>query len=219
LQILQNLDYLGASFALASYDLEIRGAGNLLGEEQSGHIKEIGSDLYQKLLEQEIFHLKNNKSKNISTEYYNFSPNISLNLPVFIPKTYISDIEIIMEIYQKLGTVTSYEHIVAIKEEMLDRFGTIPNQVENLLKSIELKINAKKAFVEKIIFGKKGIQMDFYSQTFPKIDELINYAQANTDTIKLKPEGAIIINYEDTPDMQIRNCLKILEDLYKILQL
>ncbi len=216
LQVLQNLDYLGAGFSLATYDLDMRGAGNLLGEEQSGQVEEIGSELYQKLLEQEIKHIKNivKKDSNQNASYYNFSPNISLNIPVFIPKKYISDMETAMEIYQRIGAIETYQEIVDVKEELQDRFGNLPYQVENLLTSIELKISAKLALIEKIIFGSKGIQLTFYKQSFNKVDELLNYIQSKQGLLNLKPEGSIVISSNDLESReQIRLTLQVLEDI------
>lgn len=218
LQVLQNLDYLGAGFSLATYDLDMRGAGNLLGEEQSGHAEEIGSELYQKLLEQEIKHIKNiKKDGKEDAEYYNFSPNISLNVPVFIPKKYIPDMETSMEIYQRIGRVESYQDIVEVKEELEDRFGTMPYQVENLLKSIELKILAKDALIEKIMFGNKGVQLSFYKQTFSHVDELLDYITSKSGLLILKPEGSIIINTEELEaNEKIKLTIKTLEDIAKL---
>ncbi|MDR0484188.1 MAG: transcription-repair coupling factor [Alphaproteobacteria bacterium] len=220
LQVLQNLDYLGASFSLASYDLDMRGAGNLLGEEQSGHIKEIGTELYQKLLEQEIKHIKSvqKNSNEIDIEYYNFSPNINLHIPVFIPKKYISDMETTMEIYQRIGRITEYSEIVEVKEEMLDRFGNLPYQVENLFLSIELKLAAKTALVEKINFGNKGIQLSFYQQNFPNVDALLNYIQSKKEVLSLKPEGSILIHVDNLEvNQQIKLVLTTLSDIKNLL--
>ncbi len=221
LQILQNLDYLGASFSLASYDLDMRGAGNLLGEEQSGHVKEIGTELYQKLLEQEIKHIKNLTSKDgeIQPSYYTFSPNISLNIPVFIPKKYIPDMETAMEVYQRVGKIESYSEIVDVKEELQDRFGNLPYQVENLLTSIELKISAKSALIEKIVFGTKGVQLSFYQQNFTHVDELLNYISQKKDMVSLKPNGSLVINTNELESKeQIKVTLKVLEDIKNLYQ-
>ena len=216
LNILQNLDYLGASFALASYDLEIRGSGNLLGEEQSGHIKEIGYDLYQKLLEQEINNIKNNNTD--SLEYTNFSPSINLNAPVLIPKNYISDIETSMEMYQKLGKIKDVSQIDEYKNEMIDRFGNLPFQVINLFESIELKILSKKVYVDKITFGNKGILYEFFNGVFPKVDKLLTYIEEKKGLISIKPQGAIMLNSLNSDIAeQIKNAKKILQDLNNIL--
>ncbi|MCL2566833.1 MAG: transcription-repair coupling factor [Alphaproteobacteria bacterium] len=216
LQVLQNLDYLGASFSLASYDLDMRGAGNLLGEEQSGHIKEIGEELYQKLLEQEIKHLKSNKGEDV--EYYNFSPNISLNIPVFIPKKYIPDMETTMEIYQRIGRIAALEEIGEVKEDLLDRFGNLPQQVENLFISIELKIAAKSALIEKINFGSRGVLLSFYQQNFPNVSGLLDYIQLQKDVLSLKPEGSIFINTSSLEvDKQIKLTLKTIADIKNLL--
>jgi transcription-repair coupling factor (superfamily II helicase) len=214
LQILQNLDYLGASFALASYDLDIRGAGNLLGEEQSGHVKEIGFDLYQKLLEQEIYNLKNDKD----VGDLSFSPVINLGIPVLIPKKYIHDMETSIEIYQRMGRIKDYNEIVELKYELIDRFGRLPEAVENLLLSLELKLLCKKALVEKVIFGEKGVALYFYLQKFPKVEELIAYVNKSAGTISIKPQGYIVLlGINMSVYDQVKKVKVLLEDLIKII--
>lgn len=216
LNILQNLDYLGASFALASYDLEIRGAGNLLGEEQSGHIKDIGYDLYQKLLEEELNHIKNNSST--QNEYAFFSPSININAPVLIPKNYISDMEASIQMYQKLSQINDIKQIEDVKNEMIDRFGVLPKQVINLFETIELKILSQKALVDKITFGNRGILYEFYNKTFPKVDELLNYITSSNDGLILKPNGMVLpINEDDEEYDKIKKCKNVLYNLHKIL--
>jgi transcription-repair coupling factor (superfamily II helicase) len=217
LGILQNLDYLGASFALASYDLELRGAGNLLGEEQSGHIKEIGYDLYQKLLEQEIYNLKNQNNEDV--EYNNFAPLVNTNVPVLIPKQYINDVELAIEMYQTLGKINKLEEINEAKEQMQDRFGKIPQQVLNLFDTIELKILSKKSYVEKITFGNKGILIEFYDGKFPKVQELLHYINEQKGEITIKPQGALVVNQiNPTYDIQFKktkSLLLVLQDILK----
>ncbi|MFL1781162.1 Transcription-repair-coupling factor [Candidatus Hepatincolaceae symbiont of Richtersius coronifer] len=216
LQVLQNLDYLGASFALANYDLDLRGAGNLLGEEQSGHIKEIGSDLYQKLLEQEIWNIKENNSS--EGEYYNFSPTINLNVPVLIPKKYIPDVETSIEIYQRIGKLVDYNEIIELKAEMQDRFGNLPYQVENLFLSIEVKLACKKAHIEKIVSGPKGILLNFYNNKFPNVEDLLIYIASKAGLLTVKPEGCIVINVVNPdPLKQIKEALKVLEEISKLI--
>jgi transcription-repair coupling factor (superfamily II helicase) len=218
LEILKSLDYLGASFALASYDLDMRGAGNLLGEKQSGHIKEIGYSLYQKLLTQEINYLKQNKN---NVQLLNFSPNINLNAPVLIPKTYISNIEILMEIYQKIGAIEAINELDDIKIELMDRFGSIPYQTQNLLITIELKIKAKEVLIEKIIFGNKGVSLYFYNNICTYVDKLLEYIMQNSNILSIKPPSILFVNISNNNDAdtiqkntnQINAIKKILKDL------
>lgn len=221
LQVLQSLDYLGASFALASYDLELRGSGNLLGEEQSGHIKEIGFDLYQKLLEQEMKYIKKQNNKgdyDYATDYFSFSPNISLHLPSFIPKRYINDTETSILMYQRLANIKSISELEEIKDEMIDRFGKFPAEVENFLLTIRLKIASKNAYVEKIDLGSKTALLYFYQSSFPKPDKLINYIQ-NTSGFSFKPNNVIAYQFSETDIYkQIDEILIILFKLNSLLK-
>ena len=216
LQILQSLDYLGASFNLASYDLDMRGAGNLLGEEQSGHVKEIGFELYQKLLETEMNHLKLSDD---DIEYDSFSPNIVLNMPVLIPKKYIADLETSMEMYQRIGRIKSIEEIDEIKTEMIDRFGELPYQIENLFTTIILKIKCRYAGVEKMIMGPKGISLYFYNATFKAVDKLLDYLSNHGEQVSMKPEGYIILHAKhDDVSEQIKLSIEVLDTLHGFLK-
>ena len=141
LEVLQSLDSLGAGFNLASYDLEIRGSGNLLGEEQSGQIKEVGIELYQNMLEETIDELKNTTQKSKNNQW---SPKISLPLSILIPDDYISDLTIRMEIYKRLSSIILEEEIDEIAAELIDRFGSLPEEVETLIDTIGLKNLCKK---------------------------------------------------------------------------
>ncbi|MEC7960835.1 MAG: transcription-repair coupling factor, partial [Pseudomonadota bacterium] len=145
LEVLQSLDSLGAGFNLASYDLEIRGSGNLLGEEQSGQIKEVGIELYQNMLEETIDELKNTTQKNKNNQW---SPKISLPLSILIPEDYISDLTIRMEIYKRLSSIILEEEIDEIAAELIDRFGSLPQEVETLIDTIGLKNLCKKTNIE-----------------------------------------------------------------------
>ena len=156
LEVLQSLDSLGAGFNLASYDLEIRGSGNLLGEEQSGQIKEVGIELYQNMLEETIDELKNTDQSNISNQW---SPKISLPLSVLIPEDYISDLTIRMEIYKRLSSISIEKEIDEIAAELIDRFGKLPQEVETLIDTIDLKNLCKKTNIEKIDCGADLVQI------------------------------------------------------------
>jgi transcription-repair coupling factor (superfamily II helicase) len=123
LKVLQTLDTLGAGFQLASHDLDIRGAGNLLGEEQSGHIKEVGYELYQQMLEDAVAALKAGGDEPAVDDQW--SPTIAVGAPVTIPEEYVSDLQLRLGLYRRLATFEGEEELVSFRAEMVDRFGPI----------------------------------------------------------------------------------------------
>ena len=139
LQVLADLDSLGAGFQLASHDLDIRGAGNLLGDEQSGHIKEVGFELYQSMLEDAIVELKAGGDARPEE----FTPQISVDAPILIPENYVPDLDLRMGLYRRLGDLEDRPAIDAFAAEMIDRFGTLPEETANLLKIVEVKLNCR----------------------------------------------------------------------------
>src|SRR6185295_9829214 len=152
LQVLADLDSLGAGFQLASHDLDIRGAGNLLGDEQSGHIKEVGFELYQSMLEDAIVELKAGGIP----QREEFTPQISVDAPIMIPETYVPDLDLRMGLYRRLGALDDRQAIDAFAAELIDRFGTLPEETANLMKIVEMKLNLRQAMVAKLDIGPKG---------------------------------------------------------------
>jgi transcription-repair coupling factor (superfamily II helicase) len=134
LTVMQTLDALGAGFTLASHDLDIRGAGNLLGDEQSGHIREVGIELYQQMLEDAVAELRAGEGRRGGQER-DWTPNISLGLPVLIPESYVRDLPVRLGLYRRIGGLASDAETEAMAAELVDRFGPLPNEVENLLVS------------------------------------------------------------------------------------
>src|SRR5205823_10241147 len=162
LQVLVDLDSLGAGFQLASHDLDIRGAGNLLGDEQSGHIKEVGFELYQSMLEDAIVELKAGgvpKSEE-------FTPQISVDAPIMIPEHYVPDLDLRMGLYRRLGDLDDREAIEAFAAELIDRFGALPDETANLMKIVEIKQNLKQAVVAKLDVGPRRAVITFASGGF-----------------------------------------------------
>ena len=141
LQVLANLDSLGAGFQLASHDLDIRGAGNLLGDEQSGHIKEVGFELYQSMLEEAILEQKSGAAERREE----FTPQINVEAPILIPEAYVPDLDLRMGLYRRLGELDDRQGVEAFAAELIDRFGKLPSETQNLLQIVETKINCKKA--------------------------------------------------------------------------
>ncbi len=192
LSVMQGLDSLGAGFTLASYDLDIRGAGNLLGQEQSGHIREVGVALYQKMLAEAIQSLRMQKAgKTPLTE--DFSPQISVGLTVLIPDTYIPDLDTRMELYNRISELQTEAEIENLKIELIDRFGAYPKEVENLFITIHLKLLCKTARIERLDAGEKGATIAFWQNTFPNPAGLIDYISSQMGTIRIRPDQKLVV--------------------------
>ena len=193
LSILNTLDGLGAGFALASHDLDMRGAGNLLGDDQSGHIRQIGVSLYQKMLAEAVQRLQSGQPADDSTWDLDFSPSISVGLSVLIPEDYISDLAVRMELYHRISEIKTPAEIESLRVEILDRFGPYPEVVENLFLTLQLKILARKAHIEKIEAGEKGAVISFYQNKFPNPEKLVAFIQDQLGTIKIKPDQKLLV--------------------------
>ena len=184
---MQTLDSLGMGFTIASHDMDIRGFGNLLGDEQSGHIKEIGVELYQEMLKDSIDELKNN----VTLEKNSWSPQINIGIPVLIPEYYIPDIQVRMGIYRRLATLSKNSEIDDLKFELIDRFGKYPQDVEYLLTTLSLKILCKKANIDKLDAGNKGVVIGFRDNKFSKPDKLIELGMSSPN-IKIRSDERIV---------------------------
>lgn len=192
LTVMQNLDSLGAGFTLASHDLDIRGAGNLLGDEQSGHIKEVGVALYQKMLQDAIRVLKNDELPGQMDEA-DFSPQISMGFSVLIPETYVNDLDVRMELYHRISEISDEKEIDSFKAELMDRFGSYPKEVANLFDTVKLKVLAKRANIERLDVGPKGASISFYQNVFPNPAGLIQYITSQMGTVQIKPDQKLTV--------------------------
>lgn len=192
LEVMQKLDSLGAGFMLASHDLDIRGAGNLLGQEQSGHIREVGVSLYQKMLKEAVGALRQEKAGEKQPEE-DWSPQISVGLPVLISEKYIPDLSVRMDLYRRLSELTNLAEINAMRTELKDRFGLYPVETENLFLTLELKVLAKQAHIDRVDAGDKGATVSFYQNTFPNPAGLIDYIQTQVGTMKIRPDQKVVV--------------------------
>ncbi|TDK36585.1 transcription-repair coupling factor [Rhizobium deserti] len=199
LKVLQSLDTLGAGFQLASHDLDIRGAGNLLGEEQSGHIKEVGFELYQQMLEEAVAEVKGDDEITDT----GWSPQISVGITVMIPETYVPDLHLRMGLYRRLGEVTELSEIDGFGAEMVDRFGPMPVEVQNLLKVVYIKSLCRKANVEKVDAGPKGIVISFRDKQFPNPANLVGYIAKQGTMAKIRPDHSVFLT-RDLPSPEKR---------------
>jgi len=192
LKVLSDLDSLGAGFQLASHDLDIRGAGNLLGDEQSGHIREVGFELYQSMLEDAILAAKAGEI-GLERERSSLSPQITVDAPIMIPEEYVPDLAVRMALYRRLNDADSQAEIESLSAEMIDRFGPLPSPTANLIRLIEIKRQAIDANIAKIDVGPKGSLVTFHNDDFPDPAGLIAYAQRLEGTVKLRPDNKLVV--------------------------
>jgi transcription-repair coupling factor (superfamily II helicase) len=190
LEVLQSLSHLGAGFSLASYDLDIRGAGNILGEEQSGHIREVGIELYQNLLSEAIIKAKESSSKDHDLTLW--SPQIHLGLTVLIPESYVADLSVRLTLYRRIASLETREEIDSMAAEMIDRFGPLPDPVSNLFEMILCKQMCFKASIEKIDIGPKGIVLSFYQNQCPYTEKLVEFITKQAGTVKIRPDNKLV---------------------------
>ncbi|NUR45849.1 MAG: transcription-repair coupling factor, partial [Sphingomonas sp.] len=213
LQVLAELDSLGAGFQLASHDLDIRGAGNLLGDEQSGHIKEVGFELYQSMLEDAIVEMKAGGIPRRDE----FTPQISVDAPIMIPETYVPDLDLRMGLYRRLGELDDRQSIEAFAAELIDRFGALPEETGNLMKIVEVKLNCREAFVAKLDIGPKGAVVTFAEAGFPDLAGLLGYVERLKGTAKLRPDSKMIVTRNwPTPETRLDGALQLSRGLARV---
>jgi len=202
LHVIEQLDSLGAGFQLASHDLDIRGAGNLLGEEQSGHIKEIGVELYQEMLEEAVAAVKSGSNTLEEAEFW--APSINLGMPVMIPEKYIPDLNLRLSIYRRIADLKDRDEMDAFAAELIDRFGALPQDVENLLKLVEIKQLCRKVGIQKVEAGPKGAIMSFHPTTKINIAKLVDFIGKQLGTVKLRPEDQKLLFIKAWDDLENR---------------
>jgi transcription-repair coupling factor (superfamily II helicase) len=213
LQVLQSLDSLGAGFQLASHDLDIRGAGNLLGDEQSGHIREVGYELYQQMLEEAVAALKEGGAAAAPEQW---SPQIALGTAITIPEDYVEDLNLRLSLYRRLSNLSEDAEIEAFAAELTDRFGPLPREVEDLLKVVGIKALCRRANVEKIDSGPKGAVLSFRDNAFPNPDGLIAWLGRQGD-VKLRPDMRLVFMRDwEEADERLKGSAGLLRALVKI---
>ena len=215
--MLSDLDSLGAGFQLASHDLDIRGAGNLLGDEQSGHIREVGFELYQSLLEDAILDAR--AGGLAAPKPRDLSPQITVDAPVLIPDDYVPDLDLRMSLYRRINELEELQEIESFAAELIDRFGKLPDATENLLILMQIKLNAKKAHIAKIDLGPRGALVSFWNDSFPDIPGLLAYVARLGGIAKLRPDSKLTIAraWAD-PKARLSGALQLSKGLAKILR-
>ncbi len=215
LDVMQTLDTLGAGFTLASHDLDIRGAGNLLGEEQSGHIREVGIELYQQMLEEAVAAARGGAAAEAAEAP--FTPQINIGTSVMIPERYVADLGVRLGLYRRLSTLVDKAEIEAFAAELIDRFGPLPEEVENLLQVIAIKRLCRDAGVDKVEAGPKGALVSFHKDQFAKPAELVDFIERQAGKVQLRPDHKLVYRRRwDDPAARLRGVRRLLDDLAKV---
>jgi transcription-repair coupling factor (superfamily II helicase) len=214
LKVLQSLDTLGAGFQLASHDLDIRGAGNLLGDEQSGHIKEVGYELYQEMLEEAVESMKAGITAPAPDRW---SPQITIGTPVLIPEDYVTDLPVRLALYRRLAEIEDDRAIEAFAAELVDRFGPLPDEVEYLLQVVAIKSLCRRANVERIEVGPKGAVLAFRDNIFSNPEGLIAHIAKHPAGARVRPDMKVVFFDEwDAPTARLKGATEILRSLVSI---
>ena len=218
LEVMQTLDNLGAGFTLASHDLDIRGAGNLLGDEQSGHVREVGIELYQQMLEDAVQDIRNRERGGRRGEApdRDWTPNINLGLPVLIPETYVRDLPVRLGLYRRIGGLASEAEMEAMAAELVDRFGPVPEEVENLLQVVSIKRMCREAGVEKLDAGPKGVVLAFRRNQFANPGGLVSWVATQKGGVKLRPDHKLAVVREMELAQRVKVAREILQALLRV---
>ena len=214
LQAIREFTELGSGFKIAMRDLEIRGAGNLLGEKQSGHMEAVGYDLYCKMLNEAV-----KKKKEIATQE-EYSVSVDMNIDAYIPETYIVNEFQKIDVYKRIAGIESEQEREDMIEELTDRFGTVPKPVQNLLDIAYLRVLAKEVFVTEIKGESGAVKLSVYEKAAydnERIPELISrYAGALTLKVVAKPYFLYKMKkgYAANADEMLKRSQEILEDMH-----
>ncbi len=215
LEVIETLDTLGAGFQLASHDMDIRGAGNLLGEEQSGHIREVGVELYQQMLEEAVAMVKAGVDVDDDISADKWSPQINIGTSVLIPETYVEDLGVRMSLYRRLSDLEGRAEIESFAAEMIDRFGPLPDEVENLLDIFAIKQLCRQASVDKVEAGPKGAVIGFYKDSPPDVTKVMGWIAEKKGSVKIRPndQKIVAVRHWETVDERVKGVQILMKDL------
>ncbi len=209
LKVLHSLDTLGAGFSLASHDLDIRGAGNLLGEEQSGHIREVGFELYQSMLEEAVAAMKGGDMQEAADKW---SPEIALGMSILIPESYVTDLQLRLGLYRRLSSLETRADIDGFAAELVDRFGELPPEVQHLLDVMEIKGLCRIANIAKIDGGTKGALIALRRNTFANPDGLVQFVQSSRGRLKVQPDQRLVYRADwDLPEARVKGVRALIQ--------
>ncbi|MEM0976562.1 MAG: transcription-repair coupling factor [Pseudomonadota bacterium] len=216
LRVLGALDSLGAGFNLASQDLDMRGAGNILGEEQSGQVPEVGYELYQDMLNEAIAKLRSGEGVALAETDEKWSPQIKLGVPVLIPETYVTDLDVRLGLYRRMSGLSKKVELEGFAAELIDRFGPLPSEVDMLLKVVRIKALCRAAGIAKIDGGPKGALIEFHNDRFAKPAGLVTYLNDSNGTAKIKDNRLVIRRDWGSDDAKLSGATIIARDLAQL---
>ncbi|NKX46190.1 transcription-repair coupling factor [Roseicyclus persicicus] len=212
LRVLGSLDSLGAGFTIASQDLDIRGAGNIVGEEQSGHVREVGFELYQSMLEEAIARIRSGEAEGLP-EDGQWSPTINLGVPVLIPEDYVPDLDVRLGLYRRLSQLETKVELEGFAAELIDRFGSLPKEVNTLLLVVRIKAMCKRAHIARLDAGPKGATVQFHMDKFPNPAGLVAFVQNQKGLAKVK-DNKIVVRHDWASEAdKIKGAFAIARDL------
>lgn len=213
LEVMETLDTLGSGFQLASHDMDIRGAGNLLGEQQSGHIREVGAELYQQMLEEAVAAAREGVGlEDIQEDQW--APNINLGISILIPETYVEELGVRMSLYRRLQDLETQDDIESFAAEMIDRFGDLPQEVENLLAVVGIKQLCRQAGVGSVEAGPKGCVISFHKDAPPNVEKLMGWIQSKAGTVKIRPDQKLsVIRQWEKPAHRVNGARTLMKEL------
>jgi transcription-repair coupling factor (superfamily II helicase) len=212
LRVLGSIDSLGAGFTLASQDLDIRGAGNLLGEEQSGQMREVGYELYQQMLEDQINAIRSGAAEGIIDDGQ-WAPQINLGVPVLIPEDYVPDLDVRLGLYRRLSNLTTKVELEGFAAELIDRFGPLPREVNTLLLVVRIKAMCKKAGISQLDAGPKGATIRFHNDKFASPAGLVDFINDQRGQAKVKDNKIVVLRDWDKERDKIQGAFNIARDL------
>ncbi|MCA8926984.1 MAG: transcription-repair coupling factor [Alphaproteobacteria bacterium] len=218
LEVMQTLDHLGAGFTVASHDLDIRGAGNLLGEEQSGQIREVGIELYQQMLEEAVAEARESgDASDAGPREERWTPTINIGTSVLIPESYVPELNIRLNLYRRLSVLDTRQDIDAFAAELGDRFGPVPDEAKNLLDVIAIKALCRQAMIEKVDAGPKGAVLTFRHDRFPNPQGLVQFLQRQDGKAKLRPDHKLVVVRDwPKPQSRLNGVARLTETLAKL---
>ncbi|WP_170752855.1 transcription-repair coupling factor [Ruegeria lacuscaerulensis] len=213
LRVLGSLDTLGAGFTLASQDLDIRGAGNLLGEEQSGQMRDVGYELYQSMLEEAIAKIKSGEMEGLSDSDDQWAPQINLGVPVLIPEDYVPDLDVRLGLYRRLSSLSTKVELEGFAAELIDRFGKLPKEVNTLMLVVRIKAMCKRAGIAKLDGGPKGATLQFHNDKFASPQGLVEFIQNQRGMAKVKDNKIVVRRDWKNDSDKIKGAFAIARDL------
>ncbi len=213
LRLLASMDSLGAGFNLASHDLDLRGAGNLLGEEQSGHIKEVGYELYQQMLEETIAKIRSGEIGGLAQVDDAWAPTINLGVPVLIPEDYVVDLDVRLGLYRRLSGLATKVELEGFAAELIDRFGPLPKEVNTLLLIVRIKAMCKRAGISRLDAGPRGATVQFHNDKFGNPAGLVDFIKAQAPTAKVQGNKIVLARDWKTEADRIKGGYAIAKDL------